>query len=169
MTCKHHLDLGCGPGDYSLRALQLIGNSGIVYALDRNHDAIVDLRDKVVSEGLKNITAEVCDIAGPLPVKDDCVEICFISTVLHSLNLNDVEKTLFSEIRRVLKPDGRVTIIECKKEVQPFGPPMSMRISPEELEGTITQYGFERISLNDLGYNYLIQFKKASDNFILGA
>ncbi len=158
------LDLGCGPGDYSVRASQLIGNSGIVYALDRNHDAIVDLRDKFVSVGLKNIKAEVCDITGPLPVKDSSVDICFISTVLHSLNLTDIEKTLFCEIERVLKPSGRVAIIECKKEAQPFGPPIDMRISPEELEGTITQYGFERISQSDLGYNYLIQFKKASGN-----
>lgn len=157
------LDLGCGPGDYSIRASQLIGDSGVVHALDRNHDSIVDLRDKVVSAGSKNIKAEVCDICGPLPVKDSSVDICFISTVLHSLNLSDIEKTLFCEIQRILKPYGRVAIIECKKEVQPFGPPIDMRISPEELEGTITKYGFERISLSDLGYNYLIQFKKASE------
>jgi tRNA-Thr(GGU) m(6)t(6)A37 methyltransferase TsaA len=122
------------------------------------------LKEKIVSDGLKNIRAEVCDISGPLPVKDSSVDICFISTVLHSLNLTDIEKTLFCEIERVLKPSGRVAIIECKKEAQPFGPPIDMRISPEELEGTITQYGFERISQSDLGYNYLIQFKKASGN-----
>jgi len=158
------LDLGCGPGDYSIRASQLIGESGVVHALDRNHDAIVDLRERVVSAGSKNIKAEVCDISGPLPVKDGNVDICFISTVLHSLNLSDIEKTLFCEIQRILKPDGRLAIIECKKEVQPFGPPIGMRISPEDLERTITKYGFERTTLSDLGYNYLIQFKKASEN-----
>jgi len=158
------LDLGCGPGDYSIRASELIGASGTVYALDKNQDAIVDLKDRIISGGLKNIEAEVCDIAGPLPIKDGCVDICFISTVLHSLILADVERNLFSEIRRVLKPTGRVAIIECKKEVQPCGPPVDMRISPEELEGKITQYGFERTSLGDLGYNYLIQFKKNSEN-----
>ncbi len=158
------LDLGCGPGDYSVRASELIGNSGMVHSLDKNQDAIADLKEKIVSDGLKNIRAEVCDISGPLPVKDSSVDICFISTVLHSLNLTDIEKTLFCEIERVLKPSGRVAIIECKKEAQPFGPPIDMRISPEELEGTITQYGFERISQSDLGYNYLIQFKKASGN-----
>ncbi|AEB67716.1 MAG: S-adenosyl-L-methionine-binding protein [Methanosaeta sp. PtaU1.Bin060] len=154
------LDLGSGPGDYSIRASRLIGDTGRAYALDKNQDAIVDLRDKVVSEGLKNIKAEVCDISGPLPVKDSCVDICFISTVLHSLNLADVESTLFSEIGRVLKPEGRLAIIECKKEDQPCGPPIDMRISAEELERTITKHGFRKLSLCDLGYNYLIQFRK---------
>ncbi len=158
------LDLGCGPGDYSIRASRIIGNSGIVYALDRNHDSIVDLREKVTSVGLENIKAEVCDISGPLPVNDSCVDVCFISTVLHSVNLVDVEKNLFSEIKRVLKPSGRLAIIECKKEAQPFGPPIGMRIAPEELEGTIAQYGFERICLIDLGFNYLIEFKKSFEN-----
>jgi tRNA-Thr(GGU) m(6)t(6)A37 methyltransferase TsaA len=154
------LDLGCGPGDYSIRASKLIGNSGTVYALDKNQDSIVDLKDKAVSCGSKNIKAEVCDITGSLPIKDSCVDICLISTVLHSLNLADVEKTLFSEIRRILKPVGRLAIIECKKEVQPFGPPIDMRISPEELEGTVTKYGFNKMSLRDLGYNYLLQFRR---------
>lgn len=158
------LDLGCGPGDYSLRASELLGDSGMVYALDRNHDAIADLRDKAVSAGSKNIKAEVCDISAPLPVKDSSVDICFISTVLHSLNLTDVEKTLFGEIKRVLKPSGRLAIIECKKEAQPFGPPIDMRISAEDLERTITKYGFTIVSLSDLGYNYLIQFRRIPED-----
>jgi tRNA-Thr(GGU) m(6)t(6)A37 methyltransferase TsaA len=158
------LDLGCGPGDYSLRASRLVGDSGKVYSLDKNQDSIVDLRDRVVSGENKNIRAEVCDIAGPLPVKDSSVDICFVSTVLHSLNLADVEDTLFGEIRRVLKPEGRLAIIECKKEAQPCGPPIDMRLSPEELETTIIKYGFNKMSLRDLGYNYLIQFGRVPDS-----
>ncbi len=34
--------------------------------------------------------------------------------------------------REVLKPDGRLVIIECKKEDLPFCPPMHLRHSPEE-------------------------------------
>ncbi len=154
------LDLGCGPGDYSVRASELIGDSGMVYSLDKNQDSIVDLKGKIISVGLKNLRAEVCDISGPLPIKDSCVDICLVSTVLHSLILADIEKALFGEIHRVLKPEGRLAIIECKKEAQPCGPPIDMRISAEELERMITKYGFSKVSLCDLDYNYLIQFRK---------
>ncbi len=95
-----------------------------------------------------------------LPVDDESVDLCFISTVLHSLDLADVEKSLFSEIHRVLKPGGRVAIIECKKEAQPFGPPMSLRLSPEEIDGSMARYGFRKMDLFDLGYNYMILFAK---------
>jgi hypothetical protein len=59
-----------------------------------------------------------------------------------------------------LKPGGRLAIIECKKEEQPFGPTFPIRLSPEELESSIARYGFERPELVDLGYNYMIIFAK---------
>jgi hypothetical protein len=40
----------------------------------------------------------------------------------------------------------------------PFGPPLSMRISPEELEEGVCSYGFEITEHVDLGYNYMMQF-----------
>jgi hypothetical protein len=33
-----------------------------------------------------------------------------------------------------------------------------MRLSPEELESATAEFGFEKVSFVDLGYNYMIQF-----------
>lgn len=155
------LDMGCGPGDYSIWASEMVGDSGIVYALDRWQDVIDDLAEKARSRGLKNIRAIVSDITEHLLVEDESVDLCFISTVLHSLDHADLETSLFGEIRRVLSPGGRLAVIECKKEEQPFGPPMSMRLSPEEIESSIMRYGFEKVRLVDLGFNYMIIFTKS--------
>jgi tRNA-Thr(GGU) m(6)t(6)A37 methyltransferase TsaA len=154
------LDMGCGPGDYAIRASEIVGDSGVVYALDRWQDVIEELAEKARSRGLKNIRAIVSDITERLPVDDESVDICFISTVLHSLNLTDIERALFGEVRRVLKRGGRLAIIECKKEEQPFGPPIAMRLSSEQLESSIVRYGFEMMDLVDLGCNYMIIFSK---------
>jgi len=155
------LDMGCGPGDYSILASEIVGDSGIVYALDRWQDVIDDLAEKVGYRGLGNIRAIVSDITKRLPVDDGSVDLCFISTVLHTLDLADVEKALFGEIHRVLKRGGRLAVIECKKEEQLFGPPLSMRLSPGQIEDSVTRYGFEKVGLVDLGFNYLIMFAKA--------
>lgn len=154
----HFLDIGCGTGDYSLYAAKIIGNSGQVYALDIQDELITNLREKAHQEGLKNIKALISDIALPLPVEDKSVEICFISTVLHSLDLSKHGPLLFNEIRRILKPEGRLVIIECKKEDLSRGPPPDMRISPEELENSVEKHGFWKINQVDLGFNYMIQF-----------
>jgi ubiquinone/menaquinone biosynthesis C-methylase UbiE len=152
------LDLGCGPGEYSIEASRIIGNSGLVYALDKSQYMIDCLRAEADSQGLKNIKTMVSDITCPLPIEDGCIDVCLISTVLHIPEVTKQMRAIFTEVRRVLKPRGRSAIIECKKEVTPFGPPINLRLSPQELESLMAEYGFEKISLVDLGYNYMIQF-----------
>ncbi len=159
------LDMGCGPGDYAIQASRLVKDAGVVFALDRWQDVIDDLKEKASSEGLKNIRGMISDINRPLPIEEGCIDVYFTSTVLHSLDLAKDGDMIFSEIHRVLKPEGRLAIIECKKEEMSFGPPLHMRLSPEELENSITKHGFEKISLVDLGYNYMIQFGKSDHIF----
>lgn len=159
-TGDFFLDMGCGPGDYSIWASKIVGNSGIVYALEKWQDLIDDLTEKVDLKELTNIVGIVSDITKPLSIEEGCIDVYFISTVLHSLDLAKDSNMIFNEVHRVLKPDGRLAIIECKKEEMSFGPPLHMRLSPEELENIITKYGFEKIDLTDLGYNYMIQFRK---------
>lgn len=152
------LDLGCGTGDYSIHAAEKVGEAGIVYATDIQKELIDNLVKNAEITGLKNIRAIVNDIREQLPFEDKSVNVCLISTVLHSLNLEYAGKMIFSEVRRVLKPGGRLVIIECKKEDMKFGPPLSLRISPEEIEKHVYEFGFETISTVDIGFNYMIKF-----------
>lgn len=152
------LDLGCGAGDYTIRAAQMVGDSGLVFALDIWDGVIDHLTEEATFQGLKNIKPMVADITGRLPIEDNTIDVCFIATVLHAMDFEKNKKNLFNEIQRVLKPNGRLAIIECKKEDQPFGPRMQSRLSPEELTPIAIQSGFQQIAFSDLGYNYLIQF-----------
>lgn len=151
------LDLGCGSGDYALYASKLVGDSGIVYALDVWEEVIAGLNEEADAQGLKNIKTVVSNITRQLPLEDHSIDVCLIATVLHTMDAVE-NRGLFWEIRRVLKPNGRMAIIECKKKDLPFGPPLAMRLSPEELEELIAPSGFEKVDFVDLGYNYLIQF-----------
>lgn len=152
------IDLGCGPGDYAMAAAENVGPSGKVFAFDKWQPQIDGLKDEGASRGLDNIQAMTADITGTLPIDDHSVDCCMLSTVLHIFQLPVAEKTIFREIGRILKPSGRLAIIECKKEEQPFGPPLEMRISPEELTASLTPLGYRRIDYRDLGHTYLVQF-----------
>jgi ubiquinone/menaquinone biosynthesis C-methylase UbiE len=151
------LDMGCGAGDYTIEAAKRLGDSGVVYALDVWKELINNLANEIDSNGLKNIKPMVADITDKLPIEDNSVDICFIATVLHAIDIGKTKNNVFSEIHRVLKPNGRLAIIECKKEERHFGPPIHMRLSPQELEALTLQYGFKKTDLVDLGYNYMLQ------------
>jgi len=153
------LDLGCGTGDYSLRAAEEVGKSGIVYAADVRQELLDSLEGRALAAGLGNIRVVLADLRNPLPFSDKTVDVCFLATVLHVPEVWKVRNTIFPEIRRVMKPDGRLVIIECKKEEMPFGPPLSMRITPDELEDCISAHGFKRAGFVDLGYNYMVTFR----------
>ena len=153
------LDLGCGIGDYSIHAAQEVGKSGMVYAADVRKELLDSLAERALAAGLTNIRVVVADLRDPLPFPDGTFDVCLLSTVLHVPDVWNVHDTIFPEVRRVIKPGGRLVVIECKKEEMPFGPPLSMRLSPDELEGCISASGFTKTDIVDLGYNYMIKFR----------
>ena len=157
------LDLGSGPGDYSLKAAELVGPGGMVLALDRWPEAVRELGQKAAERGFKHLKPTLGDITQELPVPENSVDVCFISTVLHIFPWPKFDLNMFWEIKRVLKPGGRLVIIECKKEDQPWGPPLEMRISPQEMEQGLEPYGYLKTGYTDLGKTYMIQFAAPDD------
>jgi len=152
------VDLGCGPGDYALESARTVGASGLVYALDKQSELLDDLNERAAEAGLTNIRTMVCDITGSLPVPDHCADVCIAITVLHVPAVSANKDQVFTEVKRVLKPGGRLITIDVKPEDASFGPPMHMRIAPQDMEDAAVQHGFERIKLTDLGFTYMMQF-----------
>jgi ubiquinone/menaquinone biosynthesis C-methylase UbiE len=152
------LDLGCGPGDYAIHASRLVGESGAVLAVDGSEANITEITRRAGEDGLENIRAVTSDITGRLPVDDACVDVCLLATVLHIPYVTERAGGLCNEIRRVLKPGGRLVIIDCHKESLPFGPPVHMRLSSEEVKEMMERCGFGFSGGVDLGYNYLLRF-----------
>jgi ubiquinone/menaquinone biosynthesis C-methylase UbiE len=152
------IDLGCGPGDYALYASLLVEETGRVYALDKWKRMVTGIGTQAAAMGYGNIKTKIADICAPLPLADDCADVCLVATVFHTLDMRREGAGMFKEIRRVLKESARLAVINCKKEEQPFGPPLEKRFSPQETEDIVSPYGFQKINLIDLGFNYLIQF-----------
>ncbi len=155
------LDLGCGLGEYALHAARLVGDMGVVYALDRTDSIIEDLERRGHIEKISNVTAMAADITQPLPMKSESVDRCLLATVLHIPDVVARVEPLCAEIRRVLKPEGRLVIIDCYSKDLTFGPPESMRLPPDQVRTLIAKHGFSAMEEIDLGFNYLIQFQMA--------
>jgi ubiquinone/menaquinone biosynthesis C-methylase UbiE len=151
------LDLGCGKGNYTLAAARAIGPQGNVYGVDAWREGLDELEKRAASEDLHNITAIHADLNEHIPLEDMTVDICFMATVLHDLLRESSGERAIAEIARILRPGGRLCIVEFKKIEDSPGPPLGIRLSPEETEKTIASSRFVRESIADIGpYHYLL-------------
>lgn len=155
------LDLGSGEGYFSIAASQAVGKSGIVYAYDMDEAAIARLRKEMLEKSVMNIVPSVADITKELPLDDESISLAFMSNVLHGLVANGEADSSFKEIFRVTANGGRLVIVEFKKQESPYGPPLSIRLSPNEVEALVRGYGFSKENVHEAGpYHYAIVFRK---------
>jgi ubiquinone/menaquinone biosynthesis C-methylase UbiE len=153
------LDLACGQGEYAIECSNIVGEEGLIYAVDLWDENIVQLRKASSVAGIKNIKAIVADVSKVMPIGNDSVDVCLMATVLHDLILEKAADEAIKEVRRVLKPNGLLAIIEFKKIDGPPGPPMKIRLSPNEVESLVRPFGFIKNELKEVGeYNYLMTF-----------
>ena len=158
---KIFLDLGCGSGDYVIAVAEIINPDGIVYGIDGWSDGIETLKQRALDKGFTNITALIADITSHVPLPDNSVDICLMATVLHDFARDGGEKQALREIARVLKHNGILGIVEFKKIDGPPGPPMHIRLSPEEVTDMMGPFGFQQIKNLDVGpFTYVIVASK---------
>ncbi len=155
------LDAGCGDGYFSIAAAEIVGDGGLVYAFDADRDAIGRLEEKIAEKRLANIEAKVADISMAIPLADESVDMVFISNVLHGLVANGESERALKESARVTRHLGLLAVVEFKKNETPMGPPLSIRLSPEEVELLAKSYGFSRAAVKEAGpYHYSIVLRK---------
>lgn len=131
------VDAGCGNGYMAVAFAKQLGSQGRVFAVDPDEETIDNLKKEIRDLPVSlPIQAMVADITRPLDIDALSVDLIYLSTVLHGFSEDQVNG-FQREVHRLLKPGGRLAIVEIKKEKTPFGPPMEMRFSPEELKNTI--------------------------------
>jgi ubiquinone/menaquinone biosynthesis C-methylase UbiE len=99
------LDYGCGPGGFTIAAAGLVSVSGKVYAVDILPVAIQKVRNIALQRKLSNIETILTDCATGLT--DESIDLALLYDILHDL---DNPPAVLSELYRVLKPDGTLSI-----------------------------------------------------------
>jgi ubiquinone/menaquinone biosynthesis C-methylase UbiE len=153
------LDMASGRGEYAIAASQVIGDEGLVYAIDLWEEGIRTLVEQASARGIKNVKPILGDIGKRIPIENDRVDVCLMATVLHELVLTKSADGALKEAARVLNSKGFLAIIEFNKVERPPGPPIHIRLSPEDVESIVTPHGFRKEQIIDVGpHNYLITF-----------
>jgi ubiquinone/menaquinone biosynthesis C-methylase UbiE len=96
------LEVGCGPGFFTIPAAKIVGESGHVVALDVSALAIQAVERKIQGEAVANVEILLADAANTgLP--DERFDVIFVFGFAHSKGDRD---RIFQELHRLLKPQG---------------------------------------------------------------
>jgi ubiquinone/menaquinone biosynthesis C-methylase UbiE len=102
------LELGPGPGAFSVDAARQAGPDGALVAVDIQPKMIADVEKKVQQAGLANVETHIAS-AHDLPLETGSVDRAFLVTVLPEIP--DRGRAL-AELWRVLKPGGVLSVTE---------------------------------------------------------
>ncbi|HEY4714970.1 MAG TPA: methyltransferase domain-containing protein [Candidatus Paceibacterota bacterium] len=153
-------DLGAGSGFYTFAAARAVGPSGLVYAVDIDTDLLRRIKDEAGERELKNIEIIPGDLekVGGTKLADSFADAVLVSNILFQVTNKDA---LIKEVQRILKPDGRVLVIDWKDSFGGLGPEKKA-IVPEVAARDLFEihnFEFEReISAGE--HHYGIIFKK---------
>lgn len=127
-------DVGAGTGYFSMRLARTPGVS--VFAVDVEPKMVEYLKQRAATEKLPNVTPVLAAAASPkLP---EPVDVVLVVDTFHHL---PSRPSYFRELRRSLKPGGRVAIVDFRKD-SPEGPPAHFRFTPQQIEDEMKQAGY---------------------------
>lgn len=147
------LDIGVGTGFF---AEEIAGHCLRLIGLDHSEDMLNVFRSKKSFGKLENVKLEIGE-AGDLPFDDDSIDV-----VMHVNLLHEVGDTgrFHGEIRRVLKPGGRLFCVDWQARETVGGPPLDHRVSKSTAQKLIRADGFSDIREHDIyADQYLIEAK----------
>ena len=126
---QHVLEVGCGPGFFTVPAARIAGEEGSVCALDINPLALERVRQRIEKEGVTNVTTILAD-AAQTGLPDQSFDLVFVFGLDHAIG--DVDG-IMAELHRLLKPAG---ILSLEGKLRP----PNQLFHPLGRQGRIVQY-----------------------------
>lgn len=145
-------DLGCGSGGFfALQAAKLVGARGRVYAVDVVKHVLQSIEAKASIEGVGNIITVWSNLevyGGAKTIKDQMLDVAIIVNVLFQ---SKQKADILREARRMLKPTGKLVVIDWKTTSSPVGPVIGDRVTEESLLAAAHEAGLKEVSTFEAG------------------
>ena len=151
-------DIGAGVGYFTWRLADVVGKSGKVYANDIQPEMIQMLKRNIRDRGLKNVEPVLGKFDDPRLPKG-VIDLALLVDVYHEFS--EPQKML-DRIRESLKPDGRLVLLEYRKEDPkvPIRPEHKMAVAEVKAEVEPEGYKLEKV-LEILPRQHILIFRLA--------
>ena len=146
------LDFGCGPGNYTIPAAEIVGESSSVYAVEKDRDKLDKLKRKSQELYLDNIKFVNSNGGIKLNIDDEFFNIILLYDIFSYFGLSNSRLIdLLREMYRLLKQNGFMSVYP-------------KHVNTEKLIKRITQSGF---SFRDKYYGNLLHGGKFEKGTLL--
>lgn len=153
-------DLGCGAMAYfTLAAAKMVGNNGLVYAVDIQKEVLSAVESKAKLEDLPNIKTvwSNLEVVGATKVPEG-MDYCFLVTTLFQ-NKNYLQ--MLKESVRLLDESGKLLVIEWLPQQTAIGPDVNERVSADIIKQHASSIGLKQEQEFSAGpYHYGLIFSK---------
>ena len=150
-------DVGAGSGYFTERFARRLGAGGFVFATDVQDEMLDRLSERVAESGLANVSVVTARSDDP-SLPEACCDLVFFSSVYKEI---DERVAYMEKVRRVLRPGGRVAILEYRPDWDGAGPPPADRLRPEIVTQEMAAAGFDLREQHDfLARQYFLVFAR---------
>ena len=94
------LEVGCGPGFFTIPAAKIVGEEGLIYAIDVNPFAIRRVKNKIAKERLRNVKPSLTN-ASNTGLPESSIDLAFLFGLRY---VAGGLRSVISEMHRILKP-----------------------------------------------------------------
>jgi ubiquinone/menaquinone biosynthesis C-methylase UbiE len=151
-------DVGAGTGFYSLRIARAIAPGGVVYAEDIQPGMLERLNTNAAAQHVGNVVTVLGTESDPrLPA--DKLDLVVLVDVYHEFSR---PQRMLDRIHDALKPDGRLILLEFRKEDSsvPIRPEHKMSVDEVRAEVTPEGFNFDEV-IDTLPWQHIIVFRRA--------
>ena len=162
------LEVGCGTGEVTLLAKVSAGANGVVVGIDPAPEMIALAREKAARQG-RMVDFQV-GVIEALAFPDASFDVVLSSLMMHHLP-DDLKRAGLAEIARVLKPGGRLLIVDAKRPTTRFSHTLltlmlhgALQVGVQDLPEFLREAGFPHIQTGNLPFRALGWVRGATDS-----
>ena len=141
-------DIGCGPGYFALKLAKAV-IEGKLYAVDTNPQMVDICQEQITSAHLGNVEVKQCD-EFDFTLEDNSLDGVFLAFVIHE---STDHIRLLQSVRKLLKPNGWITILEWSGKESAEGPSLQQQLVPDTLRQLSNEAGLRYRNWRELNSN----------------
>jgi ubiquinone/menaquinone biosynthesis C-methylase UbiE len=150
-------DVGAGSGYFTLRMAKRVGSTGKVYAVDVQPEMLTILRQRLKKAGLSNVETVLGSESDP-KLPRNALDLILMVDVYHELSQ---PQKMLRHLKAALKSDGRLVLLEYRKEDPHIPIRADHKMSVEEARQELEAEGFRLEKVHeDLPRQHILVFRK---------